>query len=131
MRLTGTIARILTGIIFVVLGLNAFLLFIPQPPPSSMPVLAVQFNAALFASHYVWMTSGLQVICGALLLVNRYVPLALVILAGELVNILTFHITMWPAGLPLAVVAAILWFLTAWPFRAYFAPLFASRVPAT
>ena len=40
-------------------------------------MLAVQFNTALFASHFVWMTSGLQVICGALLLIDRYVPLAL------------------------------------------------------
>jgi len=43
-----------------------------------------------------------QVIAGVLLLVNRYVPLAVAILAPVLVNILTFHALMaladfrWP-----------------------------------
>lgn len=129
MKIAGLVARILLGIMFVVFGLNGFLLFFPVPP--DLPPLMQQFNGAMFTSHYMWMTSGVQVLCGVLLLLDRYVPLALVVLAAVLVNILTIHITMMPAGLPPAILATILWFLTAWPIRAQFAPLWASRVTPT
>jgi len=114
---------------FVVAGVNGFLLFLPPPPPSMMPPVVVQWNGAMFATHYVWMTSGFQVLAGILLLVNRYVLVALIILAGVLVNILTFHISMWPQTLfPLPIVVVILWFLTCWPIRDRFAPLFISKL---
>lgn len=120
----------LLGLLFFVVGLNGFLLFMP-PPPTGIPHNAMTFNEAIFASHYVYMTSGVQVLAGLMLLINRYVPFALVVLAGVLVNIVTFHITMWPQTLfPMPILAVILWFLTAWPLRTYFAPLFAARVTA-
>ena len=124
-----TIARVLLGLTFVVVGLNGFLLFIPPPPPSSMPAVVVQWNTPMFTTHFVWMTSGFQVLAGLLLLVNRYVLVALIILAGVLVNILTFHITMWPQTLfPLPILALVLWLLTCWPLRDRFAPLFTPKV---
>ena len=124
-----TISRVLLGLIFVVVGLNGFLLFMPPPPASAMPAVVVQWNSAMFVTHYVWMTSGFQVLAGILLLLNRYVLVALIILAGVLVNILTFHIAMWPQTLfPLPIVALILWLLTCWPLRDRFAPLFTPKV---
>jgi putative oxidoreductase len=126
MKIVSTIARILLGIMFVVMGINGFLLFMPPPPV--LPELMTQFSTAMFASHYMWMTSGVQVICGVLLLFNRYMLLTIVVLAAVLVNIITLHITMYPQGLPMAFVAVILWFLAAWPLRAQFAPLFAAKV---
>lgn len=41
------------------------------------------------------------------LLINRYVPLALIILGPALANILSLHIFMYPTGLPLALVAIL------------------------
>jgi putative oxidoreductase len=124
-----TVSRVLLGLLFVVMGLNGFLLFMPPPPPSAMPAVVVQWNTAMFMTHYVWMTSGFQLLAGILLLLNRYVLVALIILAAILVNILTFHITMWPQTLfPLPILAVILWLLTCWPLRDRFAPLFASKV---
>jgi hypothetical protein len=80
-------------------------------------------------SHYAYVTSGVQVACGLLLLLNEYVPFALIVLAAVLVNIFTFHITMWPAAIfPLPVIALVLWFIVAWPLRRHFALLFARRV---
>jgi len=124
-----TIARVLLGLIFVVLGLNGFFLFMPPPPASMMPPVVVQWNTPMFTTHFMWMTAGFQVLAGVLLLLNRYVLVALIILAGILVNILTFHITMWPQTLfPLPIITAILWFLTCWPLRDRFAPLFTPKV---
>jgi putative oxidoreductase len=129
-KIVSTAARLLLGLLFFVMGLNGFLLFIP-PPPTGIPHNAMAFNEAMFASHYVYMTSGVQALAGLLLLVNRYVPFTLIVLAAVLVNIVTFHITMWPQTLfPMPLLAVVLWFLTAWPLRTYFAPLFAARVPA-
>src|SRR5580693_5328666 len=109
MRTVSTIARYLAGVIFLVFGLNGFLHFIPLPLPDGV---AGQFMGALFASHYLSVIFGVQVIAAVLLLANRYVPLALTVLGPVIVNILCFHALMAPSGLPLALFVAVLWVLT-------------------
>jgi hypothetical protein len=124
MRTTSVIARYLAGVIFLVMGLNGFLNFIPFPPPAGV---AGQFMGALYVSHYLWVIFAFQVIAGVLLLVNRYVPLAVAILAPVLVNILTFHALMAPSGLPLALFVALLWIVIFIEVRPAFSGLFQSR----
>jgi putative oxidoreductase len=124
MRIAAVIARYLAGVIFLVMGLNGFLHFIPLPPPTGV---AGQFMGALYVSHYLWVIFGFQVLGGLLLLVNRYVPLAVAILAPVLVNILTFHVLMAPAGLPMALFVAILWTLIFIEVRPAFWGVFESR----
>jgi putative oxidoreductase len=106
MKTASVIARYLAGTIFLIMGLNGFLNFIPLPPPGG---IAGQFMSVLYVSHYLWVIFGFQVIAGVLLLVNRYVPLAVAVLAPVIVNILTFHASMAPRGLPLALFVALLW----------------------
>src|SRR6202166_1726663 len=103
MRTASVVARYLTGVIFLVMGLNGFLNFIPLPPPAG---IAGQFMGVLYVSHYLWVIFAFQVIAGLLLLVNRYVPLAVAVLAPVIVNILTFHALMAPSGLPMALFVA-------------------------
>ena len=124
MKTVSTIAQYLAGLIFVVFGLNGFLHFIPLPPPSGV---AGQFMGALYLSHYLTLIFGLQVVGGALLLANRFVPLALAILAPVIVNILSFHALMAPSGLPLALVVSLLWALIFVDVRSAFAALFQPR----
>ena len=123
MKIAATIARYLLGIIFAVFGANGFLQFIPQPP---QPPLVMQFMGALMASHYYVVIFAAQLICGILLLINRYVPLALVVLAAVIVNIFTFHIAMAPSGLPVATFVLIVWVLVALDRRESFAGILAS-----
>jgi len=125
MRTASVIARYLTGVIFLVMGLNGFLNFIPMPPPDGV---AGQFIGALFVSHYLWVIFAFQVIAGVLLLVNRYVPFAVAVLAPVIVNILSFHALMAPSGLPLALLVAVLWAVIFVDVRSAFAGLFQSRV---
>jgi putative oxidoreductase len=126
MKTVYLIARILLGLMFVVFGLNGFLHFIPMGP---MPAgLAGQFAGAMLQSHYMAVVSALQLITGLLLLLNRYVPLALTFLGPVIVNIILYHLFMAPAGLPLAIVAAILWILSAFQIRSVFTVLFQQRV---
>jgi hypothetical protein len=61
-------------------------------------------------------------------LLNRYVPLALTLLAPIVVNILLFHILMAPSGLPLAVLVTVLWVFTFLHVRSAFASLLQPRV---
>jgi uncharacterized membrane protein YphA (DoxX/SURF4 family) len=77
MKIASLIARLLMGLIFFVFGLNGFLNFIPAPPPTG---LAGQFAGILFTSHLYVVIFAVQTIGGLLLLVNRFVPLALIIL---------------------------------------------------
>jgi len=125
MKILNNISRFLLGLIFLVFGLNGFLHFIPMPPPSGV---AGQFLGAMFVSNYLLVVSGLQVISGALLLINRYVPLALAILAPIIVNILLFHALMNPAGIGLALLAAILWGVVFASVRSAFSGIFQARV---
>ena len=125
MKTASMVARNLAGLIFLVMGLNGFLHFIPFPPP---PGIAGQFMGALYVSHYLWVIFAFQVIAGVLLLVNRYVPLAVAVLAPVIVNILTFHATMAPSGLPLALLVTLLWALIFIDVRPAFSGLFQSRL---
>ncbi|MGD1066581.1 MAG: hypothetical protein ABR975_07175 [Vulcanimicrobiaceae bacterium] len=126
MKLAATISRYLLGIVFLVFGLNGFLQFIPPQP---LPPLAMQFFTVIVVSHFTVMVFAFQILVGVLFLVNRYVPLAIVIVAALLVNILTFHITMQPAGLPIPIVVLILWVILALDHRPAFAGLLAARTP--
>lgn len=125
MRIASVIARYLAGVIFLVMGLNGFLNFIHFPPPTGV---AAQFMGALYVSHYLWVIFAFQVVAGVLLLVNRYVPLAVALLAPVIVNILSFHALMAPSGLPLALVVAILWTLIFIDVRPAFSGLFQPRL---
>src|ERR1700730_84760 len=127
MRTASAIARYLAGIIFLVFGLNGFLNFIPLPPPGG---IAGEFMGALYASHYLWVIFAFQVVAAVLLLANRYVPLAVAVLAPVIVNILVFHALMAPSGLPLALFVAILWTVIFVDMRPAFAGLFQSRLQA-
>jgi len=127
MKIAALIARYLLGLVFLVFGLNGFLHFIPAPPPPPGP--AGQFMTALFASHYVLVVSAVQVAGGVLLLVNRYVPLALVLLGPVIVNILCFHLLMYRTGLPMAILVAILWGILFLRHRQSFSGIFVQRTP--
>ena len=124
MKIAITIARVLLGLLFTVFGLNGFLHFIPMQPP---PGLAGQYMGALFVSHYLVIVFLLEIAGGLLLLINRLIPLALVLLGPVIVNILCFHVFLAPAGLPMALFATVLWAVLFVRVFASFAPLFEAK----
>jgi len=119
MKIAAIIARVLLGLIFFVFGSNAFLHFIPMPPPPQN--LAGDYLRVFFASGYVYVIGGLQVIGGLLLLIGRFVPLGLTILAAIIFNIWVFHVLMAPEGFPPAIIVALLEFFLLWRYRSAFA----------
>jgi hypothetical protein len=125
-RVVGAaLPRVLLGLIFCAAGLSGFLL-ISNPPPAP-PGLAGVFQHVFFESRWVLFVDGVEFVAGVLLLLNRFVPLALTLLGAVISNILAFHITMQPSGLPVALVVTLLWILIALRHRASFSSLFVSK----
>jgi putative oxidoreductase len=124
MKIVTLIARLLLGLIFVVFGLNGFLSFIKGPMPSG---LAGQFVGALVLSHYFWVVAALQIAGGALLLANRFVPLALVLLGPIIVNIICYHVFLNSSGAVPAAVVTVLWLIVFYGKRQYSSGIFAQR----
>jgi uncharacterized membrane protein YphA (DoxX/SURF4 family) len=116
------IARVLMGLIFVFFGLNGFIHFLPQPketPP---------FAEALFKTGYMFpMIMGTQLLVGLLLLLNRFVPLALALIAPVIVNIIAFHIFLAPSGIAPGAVVAVLELYLALAYRKSFRPMLVFR----
>ena len=127
MKIASTIAQYILGLLFTVFGLNGFLHFIHQPPPSSP--LAQQYMTVMVMSHYFVLIFLVQLIGGILLLVNRFLPLALALLAPVLVNVLLYHSLMDPSGLPTGILATILWLLVFVRVRGAFAGIFRATHP--
>jgi len=122
LKIAILIARILLGLLFFVFGLNGVLQFMPTPPMP--PSDAATFATLLATSHYMAFVSLLMVVAGLLLLVGRFVPLALVILGPILVNILLFHFLLMHGGAAPGLVATVLELFLIWAYRLSFRGLF-------
>jgi len=121
-------ARFLMGLAFLVFGLNGFLNFIPQPK-TPMPEGAVAFAGALIKTGYMMpLVAGTQVLVGLFLLLNRFVPLALALIAPIIVGIITFHIFLAPSTIAPGIVVLILELYLAWSYRSAFSPMLGMKV---
>ena len=120
MKIVATIARYVLGLIFAFFGANLLFHFLPNPPLPPGPLK--DFTVVMATTHYLVVVGFFQFLGGILLLINRYVPLGLVILAAEIVNILTTHILVMRGqgllGPPLLVV--ICWIIVFWRVRPAF-----------
>ncbi len=122
-------ARVLLGVVFFVFGLNGFFHFIPQnaPPPEA----AGAFAGALMKTGYMFpLLKGTEVLASVLLLSNRFVPLALALLAPVIVNIVAFHVALAPAGAVMGLVLLALELYLAWSYRDAYRPMLAARTTA-
>jgi|SRR5215469_13671937 len=126
MKILVLIARILLGLVFAFFGANLMHPFLPMPPVPPGPLK--DFDTVLFGTHYSVVVGFFQFVPGILLLVNRYVPLALAMLAPVLVNILTTHILVQHGGVfPVPTVVVLLWLFLFWRLRSSFAGVFEPR----
>lgn len=107
-------ARLLFGLIFFVFGLNGFLNFIPMPP---LPEAGGSFMGALAATGYFFpVLKATEVLVGIALLSNRFVPLALTVIAPIVVQIVLFHSFLAP-GLAMPIALVVLNVYLAWAYR--------------
>jgi len=122
MKYAIIIVRILLGLMFAVLGSNAFLHFIPMP---EIPGQAGAFMGALISSGYIYPIACLQILGGLLLLIGgRFVPLGLTLLGPIIVNIALYHIFLEPKGLAMAGAVSLLALFLLWVYRFKFPAIF-------
>jgi putative oxidoreductase len=125
MKIAVLVSRILLGLVFLVFGLNGFLNFLHAPIPAGG---AGQYMTLLGPTFYMQFVFVVQIVGGALLLSGQFIPLALILLGPVIVNILLFHISLQPAGLPPGLLAAVLWFVIFFGVRKYFTGIFVQKV---
>jgi hypothetical protein len=124
MKIVARIVQVLLGLVFFVFGLNGFFNFLHGALPGGP---AGDFLGIMIHSHYVWLVAGTQVLAGFLLLINRFVPLALVFSGALIANILMFHLTMARGDIGFAIVIAIFWVVLMAHYRRFLAPVFIAR----
>lgn len=122
MSTARSIARIFLGLVFGLAGIAGFA---GSPPPQ--PGIAGIVNSALYGSHWMWFVAFVQLLISVSFLTNRFVPVALIILAAFLYNSFAYHLLTSPVLLPIPIVATVLGFFIAQPYRALFAPIFKAR----
>jgi putative oxidoreductase len=116
-RRSNAIVRLMLGVPLIVFGLNGFLDFI-TPPAAPLPQSAARFLGALAETGYMMELIALtQLAVGILLVANRFVPFALVLLAPFLVQSIAFHTFLERSGLPMAIVLLALELYLAWTYR--------------
>lgn len=123
--MTATV-RILLGLMFLIFGLNGFLNFMPAP--KEMPPEIMNVTGALMKGGYMTVVSGAEVLVAVLLLLNRFVPLALAMLAPIIVGIITFHIALAPATIGPGILVLAMDLYLAWAYRSAFCPMLRAKV---
>jgi len=120
-------ARLLLGFVFFGFGLNGLLHLFPLPPAQGAAAL---FINGLVASRYFFpLLFAIYVFTGTALVIGRFVPLALTVLAPVIVNVAVMHLFL-PSSLAEIILAALVTILEislAWSYRSAFRPLFRER----
>jgi|SRR5579883_104643 len=125
-RIATAIVRVLLGLLFLVFGLNGFLNFIPAP--KDLPPDMITVSAGLMKGGYLSVVAGAEIIVALLLLTNRFVPLALALLAPIIVGILTFHIAIARGTIGPGIVVLVMELYLAWAYRSAFGPMLRAKV---
>ena len=121
MKIATTIVRVLLGLLFLFASITYFFGLITPPP---MTGAIKTFNDGLDASVYLMpLVKSVELLCGILFVTGRFVPLATVLIAPIIVNIVCVHAFMAPEGLPIALFAAFAAAFTAWQHRESYRPL--------
>ncbi len=121
MKIATVIVRWLMGLLFLFASITyLFKLITPPPLTGSMKT----FNDGLAASVYLMPTvKVVELICGALFVAGKYVPLATVLIAPIIVNILLVNVFLVPEGLPVALFLVFANAFVAWQHRDSYKPL--------
>ena len=118
-------ARLALGALLLFAVSNAIFSFAAQPPS---PPAAQTFLGGLFSAPYFFaLLKGTEFLVAIALLSNRFVPLALVVLAPITVNIVLFHTVLAPAGAPMAVLLFGLQIATMWSHRQNYRSVLAAK----
>jgi uncharacterized membrane protein YphA (DoxX/SURF4 family) len=127
-RYVTAVTRVLIGLLYTTTGLTGLLNLAPAPDPGTLAEAGVRFTGALHETGYMLqLTSATQLVAGLLLVIGRFVPLALALLAPVVVNIFLFHVFLEPSGMVMTVVVVAAEIGLAWAYRDKFRPMLQAR----
>src|SRR5688572_25242804 len=110
----NVVVRVLFGALFAFSGFTG-LFGIGSQSTDGLSVEAVAFVTALGDSGFIMpVVKVVELVAGIMLLVNRFAPLALALLAPLVVGVLGFHLLLEPSGAAVAVVLAAAEIYLAW-----------------
>lgn len=125
MKIAMIIVRTLLGLLFLFAS-SVYFLNLIEPPPMDGPIRS--FNEGLAASGYFFaLLKATELVCAIMLLVGRFVPLALVVLAPVIVNIFLVHLFLDRRGLPVAIFTVLAATFLAYCYREAFRPLLTAK----
>jgi putative oxidoreductase len=120
-KIATTVVRVLMGLLFLFASITYFFELITPPPPTGA---MKTFSDGLDASVYLMpVVKAVELLCGIAFVVGRFVPLATVLIAPIIVNIVLVHAFMAPEGLPIALFVAFANAFVAWQHRESYKPL--------
>jgi len=128
MRSTATVtARVLLGLVFLGFGLNGLLHLFPLPPAQG--AAAVFINGLIASRYFFPLLFVIYLLTGTALVIGRFVPLALTVLAPVIVNVAAMHLFVPSSGaeIGLAALVTVLELYLAWSYRAAYRPLLRAR----
>ncbi|NQX76708.1 DoxX family membrane protein [Gilvibacter sp.] len=116
------ILKWLLGLALLVFGANKFFEFLTPP---EFPPRASEFMTSLDATGYVlYIVGALEILVGLMLLLNKWVPFALILLAPISLNIVLFHIFLDLPDIGIALVVAGLNVVLIYKYWKAYTPLF-------
>ena len=124
MKIAVLISRILLGLVFVAAGVMKIFPLVPMklPPGDAGAMMQLMMTHKWLLFYGLVETAG-----GLMLLIGRFVPLGLTLIAAVGVNITLFNLTLQPSALPIALLLAALELFLVYAYRASFAGIFSAR----
>ena len=125
MKIATIIVRILMGLMFLFASISYFFKLFPVPEMKGAEKI---FNDGVAASIYLMpLIKVIELLCGLLFVVGRYVALATVVIFPIVVNIFCYHAFVGPEGLPVAVPLLLCNLFLAYAYRKNYTGLFAAK----
>jgi uncharacterized membrane protein YphA (DoxX/SURF4 family) len=128
MKIAMIIVRTLMGLLFLFASITVLFNLMPPPPPDSLPGNLRVFMEGIKASGYfMTLLKVTELVCGLAFVSGRFVPLATIVIAPIIVNILFVHIFLDTTGLPVGIFLVLANSFVAYYYRKSYAPLFVAK----
>lgn len=124
MKKLARIAECLLGLIFLGAGLNGYFVLFGLEPFAPTSPQATEF---LGDGYLLVMEKGIEILAGILLIIRKFVPLVLIVLASLIVNIVAFHLFVDSELLLLALLLFVLEGFLVWYYRSIYVGLLQSK----
>lgn len=125
MKTATTIIRILFGALLLFGSIPYFLNLLPQPAlTGGMKIFMDGLQAAIYLLPFIKLV---ELICGISFIINRFAPLATILIFPIAINIFGVHLFIATQGLPVALFVLLSNLFLAFRYKEHYKSLFAVK----